>query len=690
MMAKSQVFKRGSIELAGRSAAISLPVGVLLGLLPGLPRGLGAPEPVLGSAAIALALALACVGVALAFVGFGWALLTALAAANVDRALGRLALAPLLWLPVAAPLVGAVFSTTGFVETALSALTASLLLPALVVVGAARVAPAFERLRTLALADRRALLVAVSGPPFLFALYWFGHFEDDYGPVHLAVAVFVVGGVALAALALDAGPRGGARWTIVLVLAATASWGALLAARPPLPTVLALRLVSPARYVLTTLAAVAPDRDGDGHDAAWGGDPLRDCDDDDPDTHPLAYDAPGDGVDSNCFAGDVPEDTRLWRFVCGARAVRCEPPGDRGEGAPPRNIVFLGLDAWRYAHGHPGGVDPDAMPFVASLVERALVADGYRSCAGNTPAATELAMSGHAYRLRAGEHASVQALLRAEHGYTTFRMNATLLKPERTGAWDGELSDDVRNVLRERYDDSLLEQEIVDVFQRAQRPFFLHTHLMELHLPRPFPPGCEGTSPRDAYVCTQRVLDARVRRLFEALERAHGSDGSVVVLYGDHGEGLGERGKVGHGFGLFEELVRTPLLFVDGGAARSVAGPAGCADLVPTALALAGVCAPEIRGPSLERARPQADRPQVFTMAWPGLDNAALSLKFGVMLDGDKLVYDAHSADVRSFDLRADPGELRRDSGRAHPRLSELDAWMSLWSASRAGRDVCR
>ncbi|AUX19669.1 hypothetical protein SOCEGT47_001210 [Sorangium cellulosum] len=56
--------------------------------------------------------------------------------------------------------------------------------------------------------------------------------------------------------------------------------------------------------------APATDRDGDGYQATCEGfGPEEDCDDDDPNVHPGAADASGDGIDQDCSGDDAPPGT---------------------------------------------------------------------------------------------------------------------------------------------------------------------------------------------------------------------------------------------------------------------------------------------------------------------------------------------------------------------------------------------
>ena len=65
---------------------------------------------------------------------------------------------------------------------------------------------------------------------------------------------------------------------------------------------------------------------------------------------------------------------------------------------------------------------------------------------------------------------------------------------------------------------------------------------------------------RAAYRFDIAAIDRQLGRLFDTIRQARDWDNTIVVVVGDHGQLLGERGFVGHGFTLDEELIRIPLI----------------------------------------------------------------------------------------------------------------------------------
>jgi arylsulfatase A-like enzyme len=150
----------------------------------------------------------------------------------------------------------------------------------------------------------------------------------------------------------------------------------------------------------------------------------------------------------------------------------------------------------------------------------------------------------------------------------------------------------------------------------AGGPFFVWVHYFDPHWPYQPPPGFARPAdeaidltgkrvPTDwPVVRTKRDLehkirayrgevsyaDAQVGKLVERLRMLGVLDRTAVILTADHGEGLGDHGRLVHSWTLFEELVRVPLVIRAPGlpAGRRLPGEAQLEDLNPTIRALIG------------------------------------------------------------------------------------------------------
>jgi len=158
-----------------------------------------------------------------------------------------------------------------------------------------------------------------------------------------------------------------------------------------------------------------------------------------------------------------------------------------------------------------------------------------------------------------------------------------------------------------------------------KRPFFLYLHLLDVHWPYPVPEeyatrfaseediqrfrGGESRELRDAindgdvpfadsdrralenlYDGALSYVDEQLGQLLQSLDERALGPATVVSVISDHGEEFGEHGRIGHGHGLYENLLQVPwILRVPGRAPMRHAAPASLLDLFPTLLAAVGL-----------------------------------------------------------------------------------------------------
>jgi tetratricopeptide (TPR) repeat protein len=155
------------------------------------------------------------------------------------------------------------------------------------------------------------------------------------------------------------------------------------------------------------------------------------------------------------------------------------------------------------------------------------------------------------------------------------------------------------------YDDSLFnERRGRETVRRAlewiarddRRPYFVWVHLFEPHTPWNPPPPYDLLVTRSVYDREVAAADAFLRELLEGLPVDPALEHTVVVVLGDHGEGLNDHGELEHGIFLYGEVVRIPwILRLPGGreGGRVVQSLVCTVDLAPTLLELAGLDPPE-------------------------------------------------------------------------------------------------
>jgi arylsulfatase A-like enzyme len=180
----------------------------------------------------------------------------------------------------------------------------------------------------------------------------------------------------------------------------------------------------------------------------------------------------------------------------------------------------------------------------------------------------------------------------------------------------------------------------------------------------------------DLYDGEIAFTDAHVGMVLARLDELGLSKDTIVVIVADHGEEFGEHGHPRHGYTLYQEAVRIPLIVrVPGIAPSRVTAVVSGVDVMPSLLEACGVDAPaQIEGRSLlALARGATDAPHeaLSEVRWhEGQDMRALR--------ADRWKYiEERGKETRDllFDLAADPREkdnvLGEDAARAKG-LSDL------------------
>ena len=162
-----------------------------------------------------------------------------------------------------------------------------------------------------------------------------------------------------------------------------------------------------------------------------------------------------------------------------------------------------------------------------------------------------------------------------------------------------------------------------------------------------------------AYYACVSFTDEKIGLLLDALERLRLRESTVIVLWGDHGWHLGEKGMWGKGT-LFDVSARAPLMIVDPGAAtagQSCPRTVEFVDIYPTLVDLCGLPAPPgLEGQSLTRLLrdPQASWDQ------PAYTFTAREDWLGIAVRTERWCYtewDEGRRGVELYDLQADPRE---------------------------------
>ncbi len=211
--------------------------------------------------------------------------------------------------------------------------------------------------------------------------------------------------------------------------------------------------------------------------------------------------------------------------------------------------------------------------------------------------------------------------------------------------------------------------------QVGEQPAFLFCHFYEPHSPNN-PPEPYASLYTDRYDGDVAFADAVLGRFLDGLRDLGLYDKSIIFLFSDHGEGLGEHGEAEHGVLLYREALQVPLLLKlpnNQLAGRATAVPAQLTDLAPTALALLDQpIPPEMHGSSLLSllAQDAPQRPIYSETYYPRLHLGWSELTS--LIEGNHHLIQGPGPEL--YDLDADPGETENillEERRLYARLRD-------------------
>lgn len=230
-----------------------------------------------------------------------------------------------------------------------------------------------------------------------------------------------------------------------------------------------------------------------------------------------------------------------------------------------------------------------------------------------------------------------------------------------------------------------VERRGMDVSQHAEEwlsahptgSHFVWVHFFDPHDPYEPPSPYSETYKDRPYDGEIAYADSALGNFIAYLQKRGWYDSALIIVVGDHGEGLGEHGENTHGIFLYDSTTHVPLIVKLPGeqsAGKEITAQVRTTDIVPTVLDVLGNAAPaQIDGASLKpyfAGSETADRIAFAQTDYP--------LNFGwaplrAVRDAKTKLIEAPRPEF--YDLRADPGELhnRYEAGNASAeKLREL------------------
>jgi arylsulfatase A-like enzyme/Tfp pilus assembly protein PilF len=220
-------------------------------------------------------------------------------------------------------------------------------------------------------------------------------------------------------------------------------------------------------------------------------------------------------------------------------------------------------------------------------------------------------------------------------------------------------------------------------------PHFVWVHLYDPHDPYEPPMPFSQTYKGHLYDGEVAYADSALGHFIGYLKTSRKYQNSLIVVVGDHGEGLGEHREDTHGIFLYDSTTHVPLIVKLPGqesAGTSIAAQVRTVDIAPTLVDLAGATAPEKSdGESLRgylSGKSDVSRPVFGETDYP--------LRFGwaplrsVRKDGFKFI---EAPRPELYDLNQDAAELNNRYEAADLRVENSRAMLSKLRAREAPAD---
>ncbi len=339
------------------------------------------------------------------------------------------------------------------------------------------------------------------------------------------------------------------------------------------------------------------DADGDGFSARFGG---GDCDDSRAEISPRAREIPDNGEDENCSGSDL--------TLVGTAPPEAAPE-EKVVGAIPEgaNFLLLTIDTLRYDLGYTGAHKNSKLsPNLDKLAADSTVFERAYSLASYTSKSLGPMMIGRypSETARTFEHFDrfpktipfVQERLQKEgihtvsiQGYWYFFFKSYGFER----GWDVLDSSAAPKLVAIEGDKTSNGDELADAaisqletLAKQEKRFFMWTHWVDPHAEYVAHEEHDyGSEARERYDGEVSFVDHQVGRVLAALRRLSLADETVVLITSDHGEAFGEHGMIRHGFEVWDELVRVPLiLHVPGAEAKVVHERRSLIDVTATIL----------------------------------------------------------------------------------------------------------
>jgi len=418
-----------------------------------------------------------------------------------------------------------------------------------------------------------------------------------------------------------------------------------------------------------------------------------------------------------------------------------------GEDGRPPGILLISMDTTRSDYLSVYGFPHPTTPHLEELAAQGVVfSHAYSPTPMTAPAHASLFTSLYPATHRVTHNAErlpderrTLAEVLARRGYATAAVVSSFVLDAKFGLaqgfafYDDELDRAHSSIDREEWRGHWIEggfdrtadettRRAVDWLEHGRdpkAPFFLFVHYFDPHDPY-VPPAdfaarfdLEEVAPpilrrmQSDYSAEIAFTDDRIGALLTVLDRLGLAAKTLVIVTGDHGEGLMQHDYQYHGAQIYEEAVRVPLIFRWPGhipAGGTFESPVELLDVMPTVLELIGVPAADqdsaqagFQGRSLARAVISGTEPPGRAPVFLHRTHYEPHEECGVWVEGEtygirlgdwKYIEGEAEGTRQLFDLVADPAEQVNVAADHPDRATDLAARLAAWRRRATRPDV--
>ena len=243
-------------------------------------------------------------------------------------------------------------------------------------------------------------------------------------------------------------------------------------------------------------------------------------------------------------------------------------------------------------------------------------------------------------------------------------------------------------------------QWISQQLDQGKKRWFTWIHLFDAHQPYLPPPPYNKDYSHDLYSGEVAYMDASLKTLFDFLRRHRLMEDTVIVITGDHGEALGEKGEETHSYFAYNNTIHIPLILYIPGTITGGSGKKGLAieenvchaDIFPTLCDILGLEIPQhLQGESLlpliehqtKTGTPDFNTRAIYFESLTAYLNRGWAPLRGFVRGDTKFI---HLPIPEVYNIKEDPGENRNIAPQAN--LTQLNRDLVKLKNDLKGKDM--